>query len=313
MSEPWEWGEADLANILQSWITESTVLDYKAREALRNTDKNKLEISKDVSAFANSAGGTLVYGIDETNHIPTGLRGLDPSVTTREWIEQVINSGIQRRIDGIRINQVGLDTLEPGHVAYVISIPQSMRAPHMAADNRFYKRFNFESVPMEEYEVRDVARRSEAPDLWLEFDLWPDPNGTPINFPDQAAFSGPVPVVVQMVNRSGAIAHYALIALAIDKRLRPANTIGRLWPEDYQLVIGDATVQCARFTLNWSPPNMMPIWQGLSLRLGDTPPSVMFPREAGVYYIGWQVRAPAMATHAGIVTLVSNGYKVTMS
>ena len=35
----------------------------------------------------------------------------------------------------------------------------------MANDNRFYKRFNFQSVPMEEYEVRDVSRRLDSPDL----------------------------------------------------------------------------------------------------------------------------------------------------
>ena len=50
-----------------------------------------------------------------------------------------------------------------GKVAYVVSIPQSIRAPHQASDKKFYKRFNFESVPMEEYEIRDLARRSSAP------------------------------------------------------------------------------------------------------------------------------------------------------
>jgi len=41
---------------------------------------------------------------------------------------------------------------------YVVWVPQSTRAPHMAAEHRFYKRFNFESVPVEEYEVRYVSR-----------------------------------------------------------------------------------------------------------------------------------------------------------
>jgi hypothetical protein len=34
------------------------------------------------------------------------------------------------------------------------------RAPHQANDYRYYKRFNFESTPMEDYEVRDLMRRS---------------------------------------------------------------------------------------------------------------------------------------------------------
>jgi len=312
MAEPWEWVQTDLENILRDRVGESTVLDYKACEALANNDRNKLDISKDISAFANSAGGTVVFGIDERGHIPTAIRGVDPSVTTREWIEQIINSGIQRRIDGIRINQVALDTVDPGHVAYVVNIPQSLRAPHMAADRRFYKRFNFQSVPMEEYEVRDVARRFEAPDLWLEFDLWPDPNATPIEFAEQTGFSSAVQMASNIVNRSVAMAQYALISLGIDARLRPAHTIGRLSADDMQLEVEDAVVQAKRYTLNWSPAGMMPIWQGVSLRLDQELLSVMFPRIPGNYYLGWHVRSPGMTEHSGLVTLVSDGLSVVM-
>src|SRR5262249_49751212 len=34
------------------------------------------------------------------------------------------------------------------------------RAPHQANHHRYYKRSNFESKPMEDYEVRDLMRRS---------------------------------------------------------------------------------------------------------------------------------------------------------
>jgi hypothetical protein len=46
----------------------------------------------------------------------------------------------------------------PGRVLYVIEVPESARAPHMA-NHRFYKRFECESLPMEEYEVRERYRR----------------------------------------------------------------------------------------------------------------------------------------------------------
>jgi hypothetical protein len=310
MAEPWEWVEGDLQNLLRDRITESTVLDYKSREALRNTDRNKDELSKDVSAFANSAGGTLIYGVDETDHIPTGIRGVDPAVTTREWLEQVINSRIERRVDGIRINPVALNTIDPDHVTYVVSIPQSRRAPHMAADHRFYKRFNFECVAMEEYEVRDVSRRDDAPDLWLEFDLWPDPNDAPLNFAAAREVSEPVQLLSNIVNRSVAMAQYAVVILGMDARLQPVHTIGRLNDQDIQLPVGEALVQLKRYTLNWSPANMMPIWEGISLRLDETLLSVAFPREAGTYYLAWSVRSPGMSQHSGVVRLVSDGFRV---
>jgi len=118
---PWEWEEADLLELISTQRQESLDLEYKACGALENTDVNKNEISKDVSAFANSAGGTLVYGMMENGHIPTALdAGYDPSATTKEWLEQVINSRIQRRIDGVRVKSVSLNTTHPGSVAYSI-------------------------------------------------------------------------------------------------------------------------------------------------------------------------------------------------
>jgi hypothetical protein len=48
----------------------------------------------------------------------------------------------------------------------------------MAADNRYYKRYNFQSIPMEDYEVRDLARRAEAPDLRTTAAQWDTASGT---------------------------------------------------------------------------------------------------------------------------------------
>src|SRR5713101_7694041 len=179
MKPAWEWTEWDILALITNQVQESLTLEYKGCEALGRTNGKKKEISKDVSAFANSAGGEIVYGVIENKHVPTAIDvGYDPNDVSKEWIEQVINSNIQRRIDGIRINPVQLTTHAPGKVLYVVSIPQSVRAPHMAADHRFYKRFNFMSVPMEEYEVRDVGRRLESPDLHLQIEARFDQSGS---------------------------------------------------------------------------------------------------------------------------------------
>ncbi len=174
MKNPWEWDENDLLDMVKAGTQESIELDFKESGSLQTTDKKKDDISKDVSAFANSAGGTIVYGMteDKVTHVATGLdTGSNPAEITKEWLEQVINSKIHRRIDGVRIRQIELTTTHPGKVAYVVYVPSSTRAPHQASDKRFYKRFNFQSVPMEEYEIRDVSRRGEVPDLRIEFTL----------------------------------------------------------------------------------------------------------------------------------------------
>lgn len=141
MKEPALWDENDLKELIKDGVGESLTLDYKRAAALTpKTEGVKNEISKDVSAFANSAGGVIVYGITEQGHLPVAIDGMDPNVASREWLDQVIASRIQRRIDGVRINQVRLTS---GQVVYVVDIPQSDRTPHMASDKRFYKRFEY--------------------------------------------------------------------------------------------------------------------------------------------------------------------------
>ena len=60
-----EWNEAALQQYINDEIEESLTLDYKAADSLDKADKKKTEITKDVSAMANSAGGIIIYGISE--------------------------------------------------------------------------------------------------------------------------------------------------------------------------------------------------------------------------------------------------------
>lgn len=166
MKEPWEWTEEDVLNLIRNKIGESTSLEYKACDALGKTDGKKQEISRDVSSFANSSGGVIVYGVteDRDTHEPDAIDvGYDPRVVSGEWLEQVINSTIERRIAGVVINTVALPSTRPGRVLYVVYVPESNLAPHMAADDRFYRRFNFQRLAMKEYEVRNLMRREQYP------------------------------------------------------------------------------------------------------------------------------------------------------
>lgn len=172
-----KWTEEFILNMIKEGVEEDLHLDYKSCDSLLKTDSKKKELSKDVSAFANSDGGTLIYGVKEDGNKPSHIDvGYDPSDITKEWIEQVINSKINRKIDGILITPVYLYSTDPTKCIYVVEIPKSNRAPHMASDNRYYKRYNFESVPMEDYEVRDVANREKKANLKLSYLL--KPNGT---------------------------------------------------------------------------------------------------------------------------------------
>src|SRR5262249_16050781 len=143
-------------------IQESRTLDYKDAAALGKSSQQRSELCKDVSAFANSAGGQIIYGIQEKGHHPARVQdddAVNPADISREWIEHVIDSDVQPRIQNLRIQPIDV---APGRVAYVITIPQATsNAPHQAPDNKYYYRQNFQSVPMEDYQINCRRRRPE--------------------------------------------------------------------------------------------------------------------------------------------------------
>jgi predicted HTH transcriptional regulator len=115
--------EDDLNRLVEDEIQESLTLEYKRSEALGRSSAQRDELSKDVSALANSAGGQLIYGIREENHLPVEVDGgVDNAVITREWIEQVLNSNIQPRLSKLIITPI---KIADQRFAYVITVPAS--------------------------------------------------------------------------------------------------------------------------------------------------------------------------------------------
>ena len=135
----------DIESLIDNEVEEDIHLDYKAAGALDKEDKKRTEITKDISAFANSDGGIIIYGVSEEDHRPKEISPIDGRIYTKEWLENVIQQ-IQPRIEDIKIHPIRIDDI--GRSIYVVKIPRSSNAPHMARDKRYYKRFNFKSEPM---------------------------------------------------------------------------------------------------------------------------------------------------------------------
>ncbi len=166
-----QWNQSTIQGYIDNLTEESLTLEYKGSEALGKTDVKKKEITKDISAMANSAGGVILYGVKEYDepakrHLPEKIAGVNRNEFSKEWIEQVINN-IRPRVDGVIIHPVNIESSHD-KVVYAIEVQQSTTA-HQATDYRYYKRFNFESVPMEDYEIRDVMNRLITPDASVEF------------------------------------------------------------------------------------------------------------------------------------------------
>lgn len=166
------WDFAKIQNLITEGIEESLTLEYKGAGALEKNDRKKMEITKDVSAMANSAGGIIIYGIKEHDepekrHLPEKIDSVNRVEYSKEWLEQVI-SNIRPKIDGLQIYPVTSD--DRSENVYIVDIPQSTTA-HQATDHRYYKRYNFEAVPMEDYEVKDVIHRMTTALADVTFDF----------------------------------------------------------------------------------------------------------------------------------------------
>jgi hypothetical protein len=136
--------KADLDALIDNQIPESTTLEYKESLPLDKPEEKK-EFVRDISAFANTHGGDIIYGVreDKERGIPKELCGI-PLANPDRWkqcLENLLRDGTSPRIYGIQIGNpvpVGNE-----RVAVVIRIPRSFHAPHMVVcggDDRFYYR-----------------------------------------------------------------------------------------------------------------------------------------------------------------------------
>ena len=156
----------DIYDLIRNEVEENIHLDYKEARALGREDAKKADITKDVSSFANADGGIIVYGVSEENHKPKEITPIDGKTFTKEWLENIIQQ-IQPRIEGVKIFPIRIDG-DVEKSVYIVQIPRSANASHMAKDHRYYKRINFQSVPMEDYEVKDTYNRVTTPNLVIE-------------------------------------------------------------------------------------------------------------------------------------------------
>lgn len=79
-----EWNEAALQRFIADETEESSKLDYKAADALAKHKKD--DITKAVSAMANTEGGFIIYGLREhptKKHVVEKIDPIDRRVFQR--------------------------------------------------------------------------------------------------------------------------------------------------------------------------------------------------------------------------------------
>ncbi|HXX24163.1 MAG TPA: ATP-binding protein [Terriglobia bacterium] len=147
--------EADLRRLIEGQFSERKTIEYKQDLRWESNGERK-EFLADVSSFANSSGGHLVYGMKEEGGLPIELSGLDvddPDFKVAA-LDNSIRDGVKPRIPGVVVWPVGL---ESGKLAIVIRVPRSFASPHMVTyrgSSRFFARTSNGKYQLDVEEIR---------------------------------------------------------------------------------------------------------------------------------------------------------------
>lgn len=157
------WDLALVEELLRRGVFESDLFDFKEMLPPKSDDKGKTRTKKTCAAFANSAGGFLIYGVRDTRGASPSDRlvGLSPDIDFPTLFGSY-PAAIEPAVEwSFRTPSI---TLESGKLLHVIFIPPSVRRPHaLREDDRwwFCKRTSKGNESMSYEEVRMAFQDTE--------------------------------------------------------------------------------------------------------------------------------------------------------
>ena len=155
--------EIDLRGLIDNSVIEWKTLDYKALLP-GSSDSDKKEFLADVSSFANSIGGDIIFGIicDNSTGTPKTLEGISAANWDQEILrlDSMIRDGIKPRISGITIKPIPLSNVKS---ALVIRTGKSWNPPHRVTfkgHDKFYARSTNGKYALDVDELRNAFNLS---------------------------------------------------------------------------------------------------------------------------------------------------------
>lgn len=157
----------DIERLIEFKEAESHRLAYgKVADLDLNSPKKIENFSILISSIANANGGYILYGIDSNRKKAKSITPIDSNLVNRDQIIYAIESAVSPEIEDLEVYSIATPDDESKCI-FCIKISNSANAPHMASDNRFYKRIDNKAHLMHEYEIREMYHRSKKPDIDL--------------------------------------------------------------------------------------------------------------------------------------------------
>lgn len=149
-----EVGIDDIHQLQMNSVQEGKTIEYKL-SLPGGSDQERKEFLADVSSFANTMGGDLIYGIEEENGIPKKIVGVELSDVDAEIrrLDNMIRDGIEPRI----ITNIKSIATEDSKMILLLRIPKSWNSPHRVIFKRhdkFYARNSGGKYSLDTSELR---------------------------------------------------------------------------------------------------------------------------------------------------------------
>jgi len=155
--------ESKLREFLNLAIREGHYIDYKVALSGDSDREQKIEFLKDITAFANAAGGDILIGVKEPSEglsVNDQLVGIAGGEQVATDLERVAASSIDPRIPGLQLKPISISGLPPVIIAHA---PPSLSRPHRVTYQKhigFYIRHSESSLPMTTHEIRESVLAS---------------------------------------------------------------------------------------------------------------------------------------------------------
>lgn len=163
----------DIEYLISNQEKESLFLEYKSGDWLQNNDDSKFKLRKWVSSFANSAGGTFIIGVSETEtnneKYPDEIDGID-STGFREdigkWIEDVLTINVYPRLNPPPRISILPDNNQK-FIAIIQIKPTNFFIHKIMKNGKdfYFHRHNFQVLPMDEWEIRTLLFGRNPPPI----------------------------------------------------------------------------------------------------------------------------------------------------
>lgn len=143
--------------------SESRSIDFKSAP-VGNSDRDRREFVADVTAFANAAGGDIVFGVAAPDGVATGVPGINVDNPDQERLRlgDLIRGGTEPRLTNFEIEWLPMQ----GNLGVlVVRAPRSWIAPHrvtLQGHDKFYVRNAAGKHPMNVDELRQAFTLSQS-------------------------------------------------------------------------------------------------------------------------------------------------------